>query len=284
MCADSRSSSSDTQQKTESLVRRFCSPHGEAALKFTLEMARQPDGLGQIYRTLGIARSGDPSTDLYRVSQWIYKNGAQAYLDAFRSKSGGAGNFQLKPLARPEVEEHDRRMMELMLKSAKRPGRNADTGGARANGGAPAPAPQPPLPAAPATKEAPPAPPPPPAKSRAAETAPAAPAAPPPAPTYNGPPLYEPPASLRLPEGGYAGPPGYPFPWPPHLKPGPVAPPPDLPPDQLTWPYVERRTGEERRTGVDRRGKVDLIYKNKRYGGDRRKTERRKNWPPRKKP
>ena len=47
-----------------------------------------------------------------------------------------------------------------------------------------------------------------------------------------------------------------------------------------TWPAVERRNGIERRSGADRRGSVEMIFKNKRYGKDRRTSgERRKNWP-----
>lgn len=47
-----------------------------------------------------------------------------------------------------------------------------------------------------------------------------------------------------------------------------------------TWPEVERRNGIERRVSPDRRGDVELIFKNRRFGKDRRsKLERRKNWP-----
>lgn len=46
------------------------------------------------------------------------------------------------------------------------------------------------------------------------------------------------------------------------------------------WPDVERRSGKERRRKPDRRKDVDIVYQNKRYGGDRRQSgERRKNWP-----
>lgn len=52
-------------------------------------------------------------------------------------------------------------------------------------------------------------------------------------------------------------------------------------PAKLTWPYVDRRSGKDRRTKQDRRSQVDVIFKNKRYGGERRSgIERRKNWPP----
>jgi hypothetical protein len=47
-----------------------------------------------------------------------------------------------------------------------------------------------------------------------------------------------------------------------------------------TWPEVERRNGIERRIAADRRGDVELIFKNRRFGKDRRsKIERRKGWP-----
>ncbi len=47
-----------------------------------------------------------------------------------------------------------------------------------------------------------------------------------------------------------------------------------------TWPEVERRSGVERRQGADRRKNVDLVYRNRRFGKDRRSpTERRRNWP-----
>lgn len=46
------------------------------------------------------------------------------------------------------------------------------------------------------------------------------------------------------------------------------------------WPEVERRSGRERRRLPDRRSEVDIVYRNRRYGGDRRDDEeRRKNWP-----
>jgi hypothetical protein len=46
------------------------------------------------------------------------------------------------------------------------------------------------------------------------------------------------------------------------------------------WPAVERRSGRERRRQEDRRKKIDIVYKNSRFGKDRRSTtERRKNWP-----
>jgi hypothetical protein len=45
------------------------------------------------------------------------------------------------------------------------------------------------------------------------------------------------------------------------------------------WPEVERRSGRERRR-VERRKELDIVYKNRRYGKDRRVgEERRKNWP-----
>jgi hypothetical protein len=47
-----------------------------------------------------------------------------------------------------------------------------------------------------------------------------------------------------------------------------------------TWPEVERRSGRERRKSLDRRNSVEIIYKNKRFGRDRRSDEEpRKNWP-----
>ncbi len=56
---------------------------------------------------------------------------------------------------------------------------------------------------------------------------------------------------------------------------------PDLPWDPTgMWPDVERRSGRERRRKRDRRKDVDIVYQNKRYGGDRRdEKERRRNWP-----
>ncbi|MEO8377678.1 MAG: hypothetical protein ABI579_08395 [Candidatus Sumerlaeota bacterium] len=47
------------------------------------------------------------------------------------------------------------------------------------------------------------------------------------------------------------------------------------------WPHVERRSGRERRRQADRRKALEVTFKNRRYGKDRRKTEqeRRKNWP-----
>lgn len=58
------------------------------------------------------------------------------------------------------------------------------------------------------------------------------------------------------------------------------------PPDGSTPPHwfdaegyyigPERRNGKERRSGADRRAKIDCISKNKRFGGDRRRGDRRK--------
>lgn len=84
--------------------------------------------------------------------------------------------------------------------------------------------------------------------------------------------------------------------WPVHFK-GPLVPGPSPEPGSVNprspawdpgkpydpageWPAVERRSGIERRSGTDRRGSVEMIFKNKRYGKDRRVSgERRKNWP-----
>jgi hypothetical protein len=38
----------------------------------------------------------------------------------------------------------------------------------------------------------------------------------------------------------------------------------------------DRRSGEDRRKQVDRRKSLDIVYKNRRFGGDRRKGDRRK--------
>lgn len=48
------------------------------------------------------------------------------------------------------------------------------------------------------------------------------------------------------------------------------------------WPQVERRSGRERRRQADRRQALEVVYKNRRFGKDRRKgpKERRRNWPP----
>lgn len=48
------------------------------------------------------------------------------------------------------------------------------------------------------------------------------------------------------------------------------------------WDGVtERRSGKDRRSGKERREEVEAVQRNKRFGGERRKrTERRKNWPP----
>lgn len=46
------------------------------------------------------------------------------------------------------------------------------------------------------------------------------------------------------------------------------------------WPDVERRSGFERRRKPDRRKEIDIVYSNRRFGGDRRSPdERRSNWP-----
>jgi hypothetical protein len=81
-----------------------------------------------------------------------------------------------------------------------------------------------------------------------------------------------------------------PFPHGP-LKPGPAPEPgtydaktpswdPNKPNDPKgTWPQVERRSGRERRRGP-RRNEVEITYRNRRFGKDRRaETERRRNWP-----
>ncbi len=46
------------------------------------------------------------------------------------------------------------------------------------------------------------------------------------------------------------------------------------------WPDVERRSGFERRRKPDRRKEIDIVYSNRRFGGDRRSPdERRRDWP-----
>jgi len=130
----------------------------------------------------------------------------------------------------------------------------------------------------PAAPSPPPAPPSPPVRHSSASSSPAA-----LPPELEKIPLHNPPPHRILPTGEYQGPPGYPFPWPPDLCPGPITPPPHIPPHELTWPHVERRKGSERRMARDRRNQVDLIFKNKRFGGDRRKGERRRGGPPQRK-
>ena len=44
----------------------------------------------------------------------------------------------------------------------------------------------------------------------------------------------------------------------------------------LLWPDAERRAGGERRSGADRRASVDTVYKNRRFGGDRRSQQARR--------
>lgn len=80
-------------------------------------------------------------------------------------------------------------------------------------------------------------------------------------------------------------------PAPPPPAPEPPAPAdpaaPEAPPEPATTPaewfdaqgrYIgpERRSGGDRRSGIDRRAKIDVVWKNARYGGERRKVIRRR--------
>jgi len=48
-----------------------------------------------------------------------------------------------------------------------------------------------------------------------------------------------------------------------------------------TWPEVDRRSGKDRRVTKDRRKVMEVVFKNRRYGGERRSgKEKRKNWKP----
>jgi len=57
--------------------------------------------------------------------------------------------------------------------------------------------------------------------------------------------------------------------------------PPAAPPKEKTWNGIERRSGEERRKNPNRRQKVEMVFKNRRFGGERRSgKDRRANWKP----
>ncbi|MCC6546018.1 hypothetical protein IT570_02530 [Candidatus Sumerlaeota bacterium] len=76
---------------------------------------------------------------------------------------------------------------------------------------------------------------------------------------------------------------GAPSPAPESVPQGALAFDPSKPHDPTgVWPEVERRSGRERRRTPDRRKALEVTFKNRRFGKDRRKAskDRRKNWPP----
>lgn len=95
-------------------------------------------------------------------------------------------------------------------------------------------------------------------------------------PPYSNVPPQTPSAPPAYPQAPpYQTPPKEMLPFPPQSTP--------MEPQNLTWPAVEKRSGEDRRVGKSRRQTIEMIFKNKRFGRDRRSgIERRKNWSPQK--
>lgn len=247
--------------RLEGLLREHLKRFGRDVCDLVVTSARQRKGLAGVLETLGIVSENDTILQIGRLISWLDANGSRALFQVLAPETSA---YKLKPVEASNARAHDQRLLELVVKTRKAPPtspapptRSAATHGESAPPPATPPGTGYPSPSLPATPNYP---------------APPAAVAPPQAPRQ--------PAdvsSATHPSGGpFTGPPGYPYPWPPHLRPGPVAPPPNIPPEQLSWPHIERRSGQDRRKSEDRRNKIDIIFKNRRFGGERRKGDRRK--------
>lgn len=66
-----------------------------------------------------------------------------------------------------------------------------------------------------------------------------------------------------------------------HMTPADMVEPPQAPrryasSSNVTWPEIDRRSREDRRRRHDRRGSVEVVYQNKRFGGERRAGDDRR--------
>lgn len=225
------------------LVTTHCAAFGESVV-LLLTQRIQAQGHRQVLRTLGLQATPESEANLALLLQWLQAHGTRELFRAI-SAADTQQKLSVQPLHPPAPGDTQAKARESLARLGMSPVPPA----------ASAPAPPPAAPAAPQHGTPPGAPPP---WAKPGDRS----VLPPPPP------------------GGFKAPPGYPFPWPSDLRPGPEAPPPTVPPEKLAWPHVERRTGFERRSGKDRRDVLDVVYKNKRFGGDRRKSARRTKWPP----
>lgn len=263
------SSGPDTDfPRLEALLREHFGRFGRDVCDLLVISARKTNGLEDVLKKLGIVSEDDTFLRIGRLISWLDTNGSRAL---FQRLAPEASNYKLKPVEPSDSRQHDQRLLELVVKTRKpSPPVAASTPHPSPEAVYPSPVP----PAAPGYPS------PPAIPARPGAAPPAAQASAPP-PAVQPPPRESPQkdavsSSNIPPDGPFTGPPGYPYPWPPHLRPGPVAPPHNIPPEQLSWPHIERRSGKERREKKDRRSSVDVIYKNRRFGGERRKGDRRK--------
>ena len=256
----------------EALLLEYCSRFGESVRDLLIQEVRTPAALSRVLRSLDLRPSGSIEDRVAALAGWIDLNGSRGLFRAMSEAPPDARNFTPRPVDPPTRRPDEGRIVALLLQNQ----RNTPPPVARSSAAATVstpwapPAPSPGMPRPPYLPY------------------PNRPGAPKKGPLRPGDGRYRPENPISgsapklpppIPSGGpFAGPPGYPYPWPPYLKPGPEPPPNDVPPEKLTWPYVDRRTGVDRRKGKkDRRNRVDMVYKNRRFGGDRRKGDRRKN-------
>jgi hypothetical protein len=256
---NSQESLSAQDAELEVLVQRYCGRFGDQVTLAILEAGREPRGLTRLLKYLQIKALEAKEIQLAALANWLDSNGSRAFFRLFASWKKGAQDYAPQPVAIPDPARHDKRAFELLLKERLE---NAKSAGSTSS--TPPPTPTKPAPGSDPTAGIPLRPPESPTPPKPAEAD---------APTES---MPVPADAEGAPPTAYTAPPGYPFPWPPHLKPGPVPPPPDLPPEKLTWPYIDRRRGKDRRTGKERRRRVGMISKNRRFGKDRRKGDRRK--------
>jgi hypothetical protein len=65
---------------------------------------------------------------------------------------------------------------------------------------------------------------------------------------------------------------------PSHLEPESASAPPVIPIEIKAWPEIDRRNGVDRRKKSDRRDSIDVIFSNKRFGGERRAIKDRRSF------
>ena len=255
----------------EGLIQRHCSSYGNNVCETIINIVRRPDGFSSLLNHLGISQSGDEKKQVQALANWLKIYGPEEFLrSAAMLRDHSHVSYKPNPILenREEIKEFDQKLIQSLTREEQRSRSNEQLSGSL--DGMPLRQYTPP-PTIPFKRHSRRVPTPPeetsPSRSYTSQQE-----------SYSSHESQKQEASVAPPVGPpYKGPPDYPHKWPSQLQPGPVVPPEDILPDQLTWPYVERRTTGERRRTADRRNAAELIFKNRRYGGDRRRGDRRKS-------
>jgi len=268
----------------QTLIDQHCGLFGPEVCDAVLRESAQPGGIAHLLARLEAPVPDSLDRQMEELAKWLKLNGARAFHKMI-ARSQSRKDSPDPPKEVMNGRERDRRMMELLIQRQREKSRKVASPGT------------PPIVSSPAAPVQP--------TPRRAYQPPAQPirrASPKRGDKEPSIPIFKPYAKAKSLRGrpenpisgsaprdptstgvrSYTPAAGYPWPWPANLKPGPEPPPPHIPPHQLTWPYIDRRLGEDRRKNQDRRQAISVVSKNRRFGGDRRKGDRRKNPYPKK--